>query len=423
MSRKPRRDAGFTLTEVVLVVGMMGIIAAVIGTAITVSLRNLPATTSRADSAVLVQGLTTFLPPDVDSTTPDAFNADPSATSGCPGGDPAGSKSMLKLTWNEKFRNDDIDFVANYRVVEDAKSMHIVRVFCKGDGALGNTTSIRMTGPLAKVTPTVTVENYAVTKGLDGADPSADDDYVVITVKTLEGENIRIEAATKDPNDDLGYGTGGSGTPPPNSAPWVSDWNINAAPLLPRTFKFPAGDIDGDVITGTITSASPQLSVTAAGDSFTVQVLATATLGATYGFGYQVTDPDGATASAVVTVEVVAVPTPPDPPGTPIPPPCQVSGVTTNPSVGELHSSGKLKKNVVVTANVGAGYCVGLHLAYETGGQNGEHILNFGETSPYTVTLLGNPHGTELWSAGTHVLYVKDGSNNVLFTKNFVVNP
>ena len=87
-----------------------------------------------------------------------------------------------------------------------------------------------------------------------------------------------------------------------------------------------------------------------------------------------------------------------------------------SPNPVQLHSNGtgKLKKDVTVTITVASGYCVGLTLQYITGAPNGQYIQNFGNSAPYTVTLLGHPSGTELWAAGSRVLAVRDGGNNLL---------
>jgi hypothetical protein len=81
----------------------------------------------------------------------------------------------------------------------------------------------------------------------------------------------------------------------------------------------------------------------------------------------------------------------------------------------------KLKTDVIVTISGISGYCVGLTLQYDTGAPNNQWVRNFPTTSPYTIKLEGQPAGTELWATGTHVLYVKNGSNVVLKQANLVV--
>ena len=95
------RDSGFTLPELVLSIALMSLIATVMAMAIITSIRTAPKVSDRADSAIAVQGLTTFLPPDVDSTEPGAFDIDPATPSGCSGTDRG--QNIVHLTWRETF--------------------------------------------------------------------------------------------------------------------------------------------------------------------------------------------------------------------------------------------------------------------------------------------------------------------------------
>ena len=97
--------------------------------------------------------------------------------------------------------------------------------------------------------------------------------------------------------------------------------------------------------------------------------------------------------------------------------------MTVSPGTVQLQNknTAKLKNDVTVTISGISGYCVGLTLQYDTGAPNNQWVRNFPTSAPYTVTLEGQPHGTELWSTGTKVLYVKDGSNTVLKQANLVV--
>ena len=86
------------------------------------------------------------------------------------------------------------------------------------------------------------------------------------------------------------------------------------------------------------------------------------------------------------------------------------------PNVVALHTNGtgKLKKDVIVTISGLSGYCVGLTLQYVTGAPNGQYVQSFGTSAPYTVSLIGHPQGTELWTAGAKVLEVRDGYGRLL---------
>jgi hypothetical protein len=74
----------------------------------------------------------------------------------------------------------------------------------------------------------------------------------------------------------------------------------------------------------------------------------------------------------------------------------------------------KLKNDVTVTISGLSGYCVGLTLQYDTGAPNNQWVQSFTTSTPYTVTLKGHPSGTELWATGAHVLYVVDGTKQIL---------
>jgi hypothetical protein len=98
--------------------------------------------------------------------------------------------------------------------------------------------------------------------------------------------------------------------------------------------------------------------------------------------------------------------------------------MSVNPSAVELQNKNiaKLNKDVTVTIGGLSGYCVGITLQYDTGAPNNQWVRSFPTSAPYTITLEGQPHGTELWSTGTKVLYVKNGSNVVLQQATLVVS-
>jgi hypothetical protein len=127
--------------------------------------------------------------------------------------------------------------------------------------------------------------------------------------------------------------------------------------------------------------------------------------------GYTVTDPGGLTSASTLTVTVTG------------PPPCVINAPVLS------RSSVKLKKNnpdaledtVDVTITIVSGYCVGLALHYDTGAPNGQYVRNFGDGgTTRSVTLPKHP-SPELWSAGTKILEVRDGSARVIGTVNLQV--
>lgn len=405
-----RRDQGFTLIEMLLAITMVGLVSVVIATTITVSLRNLPSTQDRADSAVLVQGLTTFLPPDVDSAEPGQFNTTATTISGCPG--PSPGDNMLRLAWAERYRGVTTNFIANYRFIIEGDAGRIIRLTCSGTSTLSTPAAQKMSGPLATTAPVVVVKDY------DPLDADTATDYVELKVFTLAGETIRINAASKNPNDELPYPLAPAA--PPNAAPWAVAYNAEIGLGVPQTYALPVGDEDNPVLTASVANVPSQLSVTVGTNGRAITVTANpltgALLGATYTFDYAVTD-GLATASSTITLTVVALPSAPPPPP---PPPCQIGAASLSPS-GPVklapNRSGRLKNDVTVNVTVLGGYCVGLHLAYN----NGAQVKNLGNQAPYTATIYGHPNGTELWTAGNHVLNIQDGADNVLAQITLVV--
>ena len=98
--------------------------------------------------------------------------------------------------------------------------------------------------------------------------------------------------------------------------------------------------------------------------------------------------------------------------------------MTASPNPVSLATNGdqgKLKRTVTVTVTVTGGYCLGLRLEYVTGAPNGQYVQNLGDGPTYVAQLLGHPSGSELWSAGDHVLTVKDGFGNFLNSTVLVV--
>lgn len=103
---------------------------------------------------------------------------------------------------------------------------------------------------------------------------------------------------------------------------------------------------------------------------------------------------------------------------------CVVSSATTSPAATSTHSKApnQLQSDVTVTI-VWSGPCQLLQLQYDTGGSQGLFYQNFTTTSPHTVTLRGfKTGGTEIWSSGTHTLYVIDNNKIVLASTTLTVS-
>src|SRR4051812_12606313 len=169
-------------------------IVSVLAMTIVTSMKTAPSVENRADTAVAVQGITTWLPPDVDSAEPGKFDSADNTPSGCAGTDPAGSTNIVRLQWTETFKSQATTYVADYRYVVNGKVGYIVRMSCNGTVALGAPKQLTMSAKLSATLPVVTPGDF---------DGDHRDDMVTIDLVTLAGEKVQIKAASKNPNETL----------------------------------------------------------------------------------------------------------------------------------------------------------------------------------------------------------------------------
>lgn len=423
-----RNDDGFTLPELLISIVVMSIIMSVVALTIVTSLRVAPSVSDRADSSIVVQGITTFLPPDVDSTEPGNFDTTSTTASGCSGTDEG--TNIVRLQWSEEFYGNTTNYVANYRYVNLGDHSIIKRFYCFGQFSLGSTSVASMSGPLSSTPPTVQLYD---------SNGDGDIDQLKLTVETLTGESVFIDAASKNPAETLPPNvtnpstttTSTTTTTIPNAAPTASPtaWTVN--PSTPTAATLDATDSDGTIVSSTIGSLPAGWSAVTSGTSVT---LTAAGADGVYNLTYSVTDDDGATSNSTVAVTVSTTATTTTTTSTTTTtttttttlPPCVVSGVSVDPGTVKLKSNSspsKLKDDVDVLVTVSGGYCVGLTLQYDTGAPSSQYVQNLGDVAPYDVTLLGHPHGTELWVTGTHTLEVRDGFDNLLATTTLTVQP
>jgi len=441
-----RPDAGFTLPEMLIALVIFAMVMSVISLTIVTALRNAPSVEHRADTAIAVQGITTWLPPDVDSAEPGAAGFDILKTtpSGCAGGDPAGSTNIIRLQWSETFAGVTTTYVANYRWLVDGGVGQIKRLSCNGKFALGSPQILNMSAKLSSTEPAVTLDDF---------DGDHKNDKVTIEVVTLAGEKVFIEAATKNPNDTLPpvgttttttttstttTTTTTTTTVAPNQPPTANAMSVDVNTGVPISFNLDGHDPENGALTSVITSVPGGWSVSVSGISVTLTAVGTP---GTATLQYTVTDPLGASSAvANLAVNIVASPTSSTTSTTSTTttttstttttttttttiPPCVVGSMTVTPSTVQLQNKNiaKLKNDVAVTISGLSGYCIGLTMQYDTGAPNNQWVRNFGTTAPYTIKLEGQPQGTELWATGTHVLYVKDGYDRLLTQANLVV--
>lgn len=495
-----KRDDGFTLLELVISITLMAMLATVISAAVAVTLRNSPAVADRADAAVNVQGLVTWLPQDVDSAAPGTFDTAQGVSSGCAGSDPG--FNVFKVTWSETI-SSKVDYAASYRYVAVTDGGYIVRVYC----VVGAVPSVlQVSGIIPPWVAGSEPVRVILTDSVADADALVDSAKFMVT--PLVGKTIVIDATTKNPNETISTPPTLPPPPPPpppapNQPPTATDtlatvrsgaavtvgltatdpeggaltvsiaavpadWTIvpesgaslvvtapvaaegttetltytvtdplgasasaelvvsvTAAPDQPPltnpasvstgagetiTIGLPANDPEGGALTATFAEVPDGWTVTALGLSATITPANDATLG-DYSIGYTVTDPEGLTSTSTITVTITG------------PPPCVIETPALSLSTVALKKNNPdaLKKSVDVTITIVSGYCVGLALHYDTGAPNGQYVRNFGDVgTTRSVTLPAHP-SPELWSAGTKVLAVKDGSSNVIGSVNLQV--
>lgn len=301
----PRRasDRGFTLVEAIVCIGLMGILSTVIASALVVTFKTSPAVANRADTAVNIQGLVTWLPQDVDSAAPGSFDTDPDATSGCPGTDP-GSINILKLSWREQVTST-IDFAASYRFVSlpaPAEGGVIYRVYCRIGTA---PTVLKVSGTLPPWVVGAEPVKVLLSDSVD--DPANLNDTARVIVTPLVGKPIVIYATTKNPAEVLSTPPAPPPPPPPpptpgNTAPSAVDSVVNVVVETDVTVTADAFDIDGDPLTLQILVIPAGWTVTpTTGLSMTVRAPLSAA-GSSGLISYEVTDTSGAKAAAMITV-------------------------------------------------------------------------------------------------------------------------
>jgi prepilin-type N-terminal cleavage/methylation domain-containing protein len=148
-----RRDGGFTLVELLIVISLVGLVATVLSSAIIVILRTAPSSELRIDDARSTRGLATWLSHDVASTPPfeppvsgqGGFSRVSTANS-C--GAPAGV-TLVETTWVQSNRT----FVATYRADTLASGETVIRRYACSPGSGSPTRRSNLTSGLAPLNP------------------------------------------------------------------------------------------------------------------------------------------------------------------------------------------------------------------------------------------------------------------------------
>jgi prepilin-type N-terminal cleavage/methylation domain-containing protein len=155
--RGSRRDGGFTVIEVLIVVTLMGLITATLSAAIIVILKATPSTGLRIDDARTLRGMSTWLAQDVTSTPPFIPEDSNGGIDTSPGRNDcaAPGSNVLNLSWSEYNGSGTRRYIASYRYITDASGARIARYICSSpDGVTyGGGRSTNLTSGLSTTQP------------------------------------------------------------------------------------------------------------------------------------------------------------------------------------------------------------------------------------------------------------------------------
>ncbi len=149
-------DRGFTLTEVIVVLLMVAVLASVIVAVVAVILKNVPTTEARADNSRSYQRMIQWLPRDAASTPPNEFDTnDPPASPSCVG---AAGVNLVHMSWDDG--PDTV--VAEYRLVPDADGVLVQRFHCSSGAGYSDTATIDVTSRIHDAVATPTLDGFDV---------------------------------------------------------------------------------------------------------------------------------------------------------------------------------------------------------------------------------------------------------------------
>ncbi len=356
MKRRARSE-GFTLVEVLVSMSVMGLIATVISSVVIVAIRHNPAVHMRTDVARTLQGITTWLPQDVDSTPPGGFDVGKSTLSGCAS---TLGVNVLRMQWSENISGTTTQFIANYRYVATGTQNLIERVSCNGIGALplANTTVQRVSGPLAPMLGSWQPGNPPAAVSL----LPLNGDVETVTMQLTSANNLvlGVEAAPKNPANTLPPAPAEVTTPPAATTSPATTVAASTTTAVSGTTTTVFG------ATTTATTA-PATTTTTPATTTTVPpcVVASSSMSAS---PIKNTPPDG-NGNSQITVGVLAVP-------------------------------------LTITVQT-TGYCTGLIATPARGASPGELFRNFSTSNgtTYTVTFPGYQQGSsENWADGDRTI-------------------
>lgn len=146
-----RADVGMTLTELLIAVSMMGLLAVTVSAALTVTLKTQGASEGRLNVARAEQSVDTWMPADLASAvTATDLPGDWPCTAPCPGGVDLDGSNALLLTWPSASGVGDTVVSYIYRVSDAANDKYeLVRILCDSGSCSQVTILSDLDGPPA----------------------------------------------------------------------------------------------------------------------------------------------------------------------------------------------------------------------------------------------------------------------------------
>lgn len=292
------------MLEALITITLMGVLTVSLSAVITTVLRTSPAAEGRDDDARSLLGLITYMPEDVNSTPAGGFDRDPNRASGC--SDPGTGVNLAHMTWYEDI-GGGTTYLASYRYIDDGSGYKIYRFSCEqGDP----TTLIRgMSAELPPIDESTWVAGDAPIIIAETVNSDGDINGLTIEIQTLSGGSLDFEMRTNNLNEVLPpvVFTPAGPVDPGNVGPSAADVSVSTTRGDAVTFALPASDPDGDGLIVTLDTLPAVWSRSLSGLTLTLDPKNSNAEGYIATIPYSVADPGGLTASATITVEIVAV--------------------------------------------------------------------------------------------------------------------